>query len=180
MTEEEFRAFMRRSVRRDGAGPLTGFHTGNGERYLLDEGESIRDAMLDHPSPVVVYIATVGQEFEHATCSEAPGFAQMCYGNARRMAGEMVEDGWRYCEGWARHRMVPDILVRHGWCVDEDGWVIEVTWDDPSDYYIGVVFDKIPPKRDGTIAITDRYALKQLAKITEKARIQRPAQPVIR
>lgn len=165
MTDEEFRAFIRASKRCDGTGPQPNFWTGNGEQYVVDEGETMRDAMLDHPSAVMVYVATVGREYPHTTCSEAPLEPGLCYFNARQMAKEMKADGWRYVEGWAKHTILNDTLVRHAWCEDEDGWAVEVTWNDPSSFYFGVVFDKIPPKREGNIAITDKWARKQLAKL---------------
>jgi hypothetical protein len=168
MAEEEFQARRRASMRRDGAGPHEHWYTGPSEYILLDEGESVRDAMRDHPSPVMAYVALEGTEFGQATCSDAPLGEQACYANARQMAKEMREDGWRYVEGWARHAILSDMLVRHAWCMDEDGWAVEVTWDDPSSFYLGVVFDKIPPKREENIAITDGWALKRLAKTTRR------------
>jgi hypothetical protein len=61
----------------------------------------------------------------------APGKKKQCFWNARRAA---KRNGWTYYEGYA----VSIIPMLHGWCVDQEGRVREVTWDELGAAYFGV------------------------------------------
>lgn len=63
----------------------------------------------------------------------------LCYENAanlvlRRPSGEL-----HYCEGFA----IPKTMfpMEHAWCIDNEGRVIDPTWDDATDYY-GAIFQR--------------------------------------
>lgn len=47
-----------------------------------------------------------------------------CFENAITLA---LEKNWTYCEGFA----ISILPVHHAWCVDENGQVIDNTWDEP-------------------------------------------------
>ncbi len=62
-----------------------------------------------------------------------------CYSNAMELA---IRDGLNYVEGFAGRLDVP-FLFSHAWCEDEDGKVIDPTWDDPEKaVYMGVSFPR--------------------------------------
>jgi hypothetical protein len=56
-----------------------------------------------------------------------------CYANAYRRAAER---GWRYVEGVAA--AFEGIVVPHAWCADEDGFVVETTWQAAGCAYFGI------------------------------------------
>ena len=60
-----------------------------------------------------------------------------CFQNARAAAKRY---GWQYVEGMANY-IIP---VHHAWCVDKQGNVKEVTWENAGNLYFGVVFPYIP------------------------------------
>jgi hypothetical protein len=157
---QRIKDFFRRTMRRDGEGPYPDYFSGNTEHVHIDEGETVIDAMLDHPSPVVVYVAKHGQEWTDVQGIPDPMGAQACYGNARLYAKVR---GCKYVEGWAESRIIPNMWVRHAWVLDEDGQALEVTWDEPGHHYVGVVFKSLPKKKN-YIAITDEFAWGKLEK----------------
>lgn len=64
-----------------------------------------------------------------------------CYSNALALALSYPER-FTYCEGFAT---VMDIAINHAWCLDEDGFVIDPTWQDDtpmsdSAEYFGIAF----------------------------------------
>lgn len=60
------------------------------------------------------------------------GEMRQCYANALHLS---LERGWLYCEGWAQSLMG----LEHAWCIDDDGNVVDPTWDDTvGGAYIGV------------------------------------------
>ena len=65
-----------------------------------------------------------------------------CYANATRL---MMDNpyAYRYVEGLAYPETLPDAIgVLHAWVVDEDGTVIDNTWDNPEKAkYFGVEYD---------------------------------------
>jgi hypothetical protein len=58
------------------------------------------------------------------------GTKKECFKNAMELA---MERGWTYCEGYASSA----IPTMHAWCLDDEGNVIDPTWDEGRDY-IGV------------------------------------------
>ena len=60
------------------------------------------------------------------------GKIKECFRNAFLLA---VEHDLTYCEGYA----MGIIPVLHAWCIDEDSHVIDITWDEGTEY-IGVPF----------------------------------------
>jgi len=80
-----------------------------------------------------------------------PGIPRYCFHNAY-VAASRSRGKLRYCEGYALSSFMP---VPHGWCIDPDGRVVDVTWcgdgsteriDDgfytpaPASEYLGIVF----------------------------------------
>lgn len=58
-----------------------------------------------------------------------------CFTNAWHDANN---HGWLYIEGYADSGIIP---VQHAWCVDENGTVIETTWEKAGQEYLGVALD---------------------------------------
>jgi len=61
------------------------------------------------------------------------GRKKECFKNAYQFAG----NGFTYVEGYA-FSIIP---VEHAWCVDNEGKVYEITWDEPGSEYFGVQFN---------------------------------------
>jgi len=53
-----------------------------------------------------------------------PGIPRYCFHNAY-VAASRSRGKLRYCEGYALSSFMP---VPHGWCIDPDGRVVDVTW----------------------------------------------------
>jgi hypothetical protein len=76
------------------------------------------------------------------------GQMKQCYMNAGRLATERPQ--FIYCEGYARRKGVP-LAVHHAWCLDEEGYVLDLTWPyDEENEYLGV-------------ALHDRFLLESLS-----------------
>ena len=58
-----------------------------------------------------------------------------CYSNAG--ATTMVR-GLSYCEGWAWPNSDGSSPVEHAWNLDEEGFVVDRTWQPPGVRYVGV------------------------------------------
>jgi hypothetical protein len=56
------------------------------------------------------------------------GKKKECFRNAMLLA---IEKNWTYCEGYA----LAVIPTHHAWVLDDDGDVIDPTWDEGVDYY---------------------------------------------
>jgi hypothetical protein len=65
------------------------------------------------------------------------GEPNSCYSNAYQYA---LENDCFYVEGWATPKNL--FPIEHAWCVTRDGDVIDLTWEDGTDYF-GVPFDLI-------------------------------------
>jgi hypothetical protein len=63
------------------------------------------------------------------------GTIKECFHNAAMLAIEHPE--LTYVEGYAKGAIIP---VHHAWCVDDKGNVIDNTWPDPGEEYVGVPF----------------------------------------
>ena len=73
---------------------------------------------------------------------------QACFRNAALYA---ITHRLRYVEGYATGVMP----VHHGWCVDAQGKVVEVTWDFMGAAYFGVEFPPMSVTR-GVVLFNDR------------------------
>jgi hypothetical protein len=63
------------------------------------------------------------------------GEPKLCFQNAGRLAF----DGWTYCEGLAIRESL-GLPLAHAWVLDDDGKVVDPTWDRPEEtHYLGVV-----------------------------------------
>ncbi len=60
------------------------------------------------------------------------GEPKQCFANAQQLA--LAHPELTYVEGYA----MSVIPVHHGWCVDPDGAVVDVTWSTPGAEYFGV------------------------------------------
>jgi hypothetical protein len=63
------------------------------------------------------------------------GQPRQCFANAQELA--LLGEGYTYCEGFA----IGVIPTHHGWCIDEEGYVVDPTWEDGTEYW-GVAFDR--------------------------------------
>ena len=63
--------------------------------------------------------------------------AGMCYRNAAQLA---ETEGWTYVEGVAASERL-GIAMFHAWCLDDDGRVVDPTWEEPEQcVYWGIPF----------------------------------------
>lgn len=65
-----------------------------------------------------------------------PGAPGYCFDNAWQLA--VRTPGLRYCEGYAAG-MFP---VEHAWCIDPEDYVVDPTWAEPGQVYLGVVIER--------------------------------------
>lgn len=84
------------------------------------------------------FVLQHGQEFQWAPCPDEfrGGEMKECFKNAYQLF--ISHEKIRYVEGYARRIEVP-LVTLHGWCIDENGKVLDPTWE--GDWYFGVVFD---------------------------------------
>jgi len=80
------------------------------------------------------WILDYGREFEFrprpAAVEEGP--PKNCFQNAMRLADE-----FNYVEGFVTLPTIP-LLIHHAWNVDDDGYVVDATLNDPQNSYFGV------------------------------------------
>ncbi len=86
------------------------------------------------------FVLQHGQEFQWAPCPEEfrGGEMKECFKNAYQTC--LLDEKLRYVEGYARRTGVP-VVVLHGWCVDENGKVLDPTWENGT-WYFGVIFGR--------------------------------------
>jgi hypothetical protein len=66
------------------------------------------------------------------------GVPRQCFRNAVRLA--LRRPGlYSYVEGYAVNTLVAGYPVAHAWCIDQEGFVVDSTWDEGADYF-GVPF----------------------------------------
>lgn len=69
------------------------------------------------------------------------GAPKQCFANASRLAD--ARSDLVYVEGLARATGLP-LLVHHAWCVDQEGHVVDNTWEHPAlCRYMGVRFEAL-------------------------------------
>jgi hypothetical protein len=103
--------------------------------------------------PVETYLRTLGDHFDNELakfimnngrswtpqdkpCLYERGEPQQCFSNAFDLATRDFD--LVYVEGYA-YNIIP---VSHAWVVDQDGNVIDTTWEDPANcIYFGIPFD---------------------------------------
>lgn len=83
-------------------------------------------------------VLTLGEEFVGAPrpdwCEQMS--MQQCYANCDELTWDA--ENLTYCEGWGWKKGIL-LPVCHAWLVNQDGEVIDPTWDDPEDaVYIGL------------------------------------------
>ncbi len=88
---------------------------------------------IDRPS-YERYVLDNGKLFPNVEVSQDRGKLGECYTNAYYAA---EDNDWRYVEGYATS-VIP---MMHAWCVDDEGVVMEVTWETAGDEYMGVVMN---------------------------------------
>jgi len=83
------------------------------------------------------YVLANGEFFPLATRSAEwkRAVARTCFATSQKLA---LKSGLTYCEGYALALGVPFL---HGWCLDNQGRAIDVTWEEAGDAYFGVKFD---------------------------------------
>jgi hypothetical protein len=86
------------------------------------------------------WLLRFGEEFEGRALPRGfeRGEPKMCFRNAYQLAGP--GSGLTYVEGFAFRSWLPVLPIHHAWCVDEDGRVVESTFEDPvpEDRYFGI------------------------------------------
>jgi hypothetical protein len=79
------------------------------------------------------FVLGEGQAFDASQVRYIPGIdgtPKNCFQDAMNLA---VERRWSYCEGWAIG--AAGIDVHHAWCVDDDGMVVDPTWQAIADLH---------------------------------------------
>ncbi len=66
---------------------------------------------------------------------DVSGRVKECYKNAYMAA---IENDWSYVEGYAMSEILP---VMHAWCLDNEGQVVETTWETAGTEYYGVTLE---------------------------------------
>jgi hypothetical protein len=84
------------------------------------------------------FVLREGQQFEPRERPESidAGAARMCFGNSIATA---IRYGLPYVEGYAVGPKVA-IGVSHAWNLDAEGRVVDTTWPEPGQAYLGVRF----------------------------------------
>lgn len=67
------------------------------------------------------------------------GREKYCYKNAALLA--MDEENYTYVEGYAVISKELPVPLEHAWVVDNNGLVVEVTWEKPGSEYFGIPFN---------------------------------------
>jgi len=62
-----------------------------------------------------------------------------CFDNSRKLA---KKKGWTYCEGVALTGKY-DVVQPHAWCVDQQGNVVDPTWEETGLAYLGLTDEEI-------------------------------------
>jgi hypothetical protein len=68
------------------------------------------------------------------------GERHQCYGNSLDLV--IAHDELSYCEGYVVIERIP-IPMEHGWCMTDQGKVVDVTLKKPGLAYFGVVFNSL-------------------------------------
>lgn len=95
------------------------------------------------------------------------GQAKQCFLNATAIA--LVRDDVTYVEGFALDPGIP-IPVEHAWLVDDNGHVIDPTWDESRGHlYYGVPFEKdfvatMMKQSGGECGVLDHRLMRQYAR----------------
>ncbi|MEA5536791.1 hypothetical protein [Crocosphaera sp. XPORK-15E] len=83
-------------------------------------------------------VLEIGQEMKPTTTpKELMGQPKNCYYNCQLIAFEHPD--LTYCEGFTLSNNMPFPLA-HAWLLDHSGMVIEPTWEEPAQAYIGIPF----------------------------------------
>ncbi len=81
------------------------------------------------------FILRNGRSFEPSTDARCLHLGmKQCFWNSARLA--MKDRRYTFCEGYA----VSMIPCHHAWVVDENGVLIETTWNEPGAAYFGIPF----------------------------------------
>lgn len=86
------------------------------------------------------------------------GIPKTCFQQSQALAKQRK---LQYVEGYALPGVGVGLAVLHGWCVDGDGRVVDITWEKPGLAYCGVVLDlklvKAQLKGTGLTSALDNY-----------------------
>jgi hypothetical protein len=82
------------------------------------------------PAIMQRFILRNGEEFRSAPFTGTRMTPRKCFSNAAELCGE--GPAAYYAEGYGWRNDLP-IIIHHAWCVDEKGFVIDPTWNDPED-----------------------------------------------
>ncbi|MFB2561571.1 hypothetical protein [Rhizobium sp. IMFF44] len=121
---------------------------------LLDELISFIDQLTEEEKTFGSSAALVSYGREFPVIAPKPGWLRMgerrnCFNTATAYA--VTRNDIFYVEGYALEPELP-IPVQHGWLVDTNGRVIDVTYDDTTDHvYFGIAL-----KRDFVIDMLDK------------------------
>jgi len=86
------------------------------------------------------FILRHGRAFEWRALPRGVGMGspRLCFDNATRLALRAPRR-YTYTEGYAINRLVAGNPVAHAWCIDQEGFVVDRTWDNGAAYF-GVPF----------------------------------------
>ena len=83
-------------------------------------------------------VLELGQEMKPTrTPKELIGQTKNCYYNCLELAFENPQ--LTYCEGYTFSNKIP-FPIAHAWILNKSGRVIEATWEEPAQAYIGIAF----------------------------------------
>lgn len=96
-----------------------------------DDPHELLLAALEREShyPPYLFVAVYGRAFDPSPLPDdiPHGTPKCCFGNAFRLAREAPQR-FVYFEGYATHDTGPNMPMRHAWCIDRTGRVVDPTW----------------------------------------------------
>ena len=148
---------------------------------LENQGQGVCAFVLAHGKP------WIPASFEEVSPVQFKGTPKRCFANSQQLLLRLQKKGFdfQYVEGFALSRNVPFLPIHHAWLVDQDGRVLDPTWDESELHqYFGVAFESDfiiqTIRRCGHISVVDNFQerwplLQRDADLTCLAAPQRPA-----
>ena len=113
-------------------------------KSFLDKQAELMQKIHPHPNwkysgfEELILDCGVEMSFTPLPSSIDRGLPKNCYHNCFEILKDNLD--LTYCEGYA---LYPDLALPliHAWLIDEDGLVIDPTWDESDTVYLGIPFD---------------------------------------